>query len=113
MIDRDADIAYQITDELWKQIRPMLPPEVTESRDGRPRLDNRKAMEAILWVFRAGRKWKELPVVLGSPGSVRCRLKKWQRAGLFQRMWQSGLLTYNEMKSLVWYGKRQKLHKDR
>ena len=108
-MDRDADMTYQITDEIWEQIRPMLPPEITESRDGGPKMDNRKAMEAILWVFRAGRKWKELPVDLGSPDSVRWRLKEWQRAGLFQRMWQSGLLTYDEMKALVWYGKEWRM----
>jgi putative transposase len=107
MIDRD--ITYQITDEIWEQIRPMLPPEITESGDNRPRIDNRKAMEAILWVFRAGCKWKELPVGLGSPDSVCWRLREWQRAGLFQRMWQSGLLTYDEMKALVWYGKERKM----
>ena len=105
----DRDITYQITDEIWEQIRPMLPPEITESRDSSPQIDNRKAMEAILWVFRAGRKWKELPVGLGSPDSVRWRLREWQRAGLFQRMWQSGLLTYDEMKALVWYGKEWRM----
>ena len=69
-------------------------------------MDSRKAMEAILYIFRSGCKWKSIPPGLGSPGAVRRRFREWQDAGLFQRLWQAGLLEYEEMRELVWYGKR-------
>jgi putative transposase len=98
--------AYRISDDLWEQIKPLLPPELPRPRGGRPRMDSRKAMEAILYIFRSGCKWKSLPRSLGSPGAVRRRFREWQDAGLFQRLWQAGLLEYDEMREMVWYGKR-------
>jgi putative transposase len=98
--------AYRISDDLWEQIKPILPPELPRPRGGRPRMDRRKAMEAILYVFRTGCEWKSIPPDLGSPGAVRRRFLEWQDAGLFQRMWQAGLMEYDEMREMVWYGKR-------
>jgi transposase len=44
---------------------------------------------------------------------VRRRFREWQSAGVFQRMWQAGLLTYDEMRAMVWYGKRWKMPSNR
>jgi putative transposase len=100
---------YPIPDALWAQIKPLLPKELPKSRGGRPRIDQRKAMEAILYIFRRGCKWASLPRSMGSAKAVRRRLREWQKAGVFQRMWQAGLLEYDEMREMVWYGKRWKM----
>ena len=96
---------YQISDELWKRIERLLPPPKPKKKPGRPRMDNRKAMEAILYVFRNGYKWEEIPSSLGAGSTVRRRFHEWRKAGLFQRMWRTGLLTYDEMREFIWYGK--------
>ncbi|MFC1716788.1 transposase [Candidatus Poribacteria bacterium] len=96
---------YQISDTLWEQIEPLLPPELPRLRGGRPRMDNRKAMEAIFYVFRNGCEWKSVPRSLGTGSTVYRRFQEWQESGLFQRMWRAGLLTYDELEKTVWYGK--------
>jgi len=105
MAKRDVNESYRISDSLWEQIEPLLPPELPKPRGGRPRMDNRKAMAAILYAFRAGCKWNALPHSLGAPSTVRQRFQEWRKAGVFQRMWRAGLLTYDEMRAMVWYGK--------
>jgi putative transposase len=105
----DPDETYQISDSLWAQIKILLPPELPKRSDGRPRIDQRKAMEAILYIFRSGCIWGSLPGSLGSPSAVRRRFREWQKAGVFQRMWQADLLTYDEMRDMVWYGKEWKM----
>jgi putative transposase len=110
MSDNDVNESYRISDQLWEQIKPLLPPELPKPKGGRPRINDRKVMEAILCIFRAGWKWKSLPSSLGSPSTVRHRFKEWQKSGVFQRMWLAGLLTYDEMRALVWYGKKRELH---
>ena len=100
MADNDVNGSYRISDELWEQIEPLLPPELPKPRGGRPRMDDRKAMEAIFYVFRAGWNWKGLPRSLGASSTVRKRFRGWQKAGLFQRMWRAGLLTYDELRAL-------------
>ena len=101
-----SDDTYGISDSLWEQIEPLLPPEPPKPKGGRPRMDNRKAMEAILYMLRSGCKWKEIPRSLGAPSTVRRRFREWQELGVFQRMWRADLLTYDEMRVLVWYGNR-------
>jgi putative transposase len=105
MAGRDANELYRISDSLWEQIEPLLPPELPRLKGGRPRMDNRKAMEAILYVFRICHRWSALPHGLGVPSTVRKRFQEWRKAGVFQRMWRAGLLTYDELRAMVWYGK--------
>ena len=105
MASVDIEQSYQIPDELWKKIEPLLPPEVPKPKGGRPRMGNRKAMEAILYIFQVDCKWKMLPRNLGAPSTVYSRFREWRKAGVFQRMWMSGLLTYDELRAFIWHGK--------
>jgi putative transposase len=95
----------RISDALWEQIEPLLPPELPIPRAGRPRMDNRKAMEAIFYVLRNNCAWKALPRSLGAKSTVHDRFREWLKAGVFQRMWQAGVLTYDELRTLVWRSK--------
>jgi transposase len=48
-----------LTHEQWQSIRPLLPPS---SRVGRPREGwRRQVVNAILYVIRTGRQWRQLP----------------------------------------------------
>lgn len=105
MADVDLNSVLRIPDAVWEQIEPLLPPEFPQPRVGRPRMDDRKAMEAILYVFRTGCKWKAIPRSLGTGSSVYQRFQEWRKAGVFQRMWVAGFLSYDEMRALVWYDK--------
>jgi putative transposase len=109
MADKGTDARYRIPDALWERIQLLLPPEPTKPRGGRPRIDQRKAMEAILYIFRNGCMWQSLPRNMGSPKAIRRRFREWQKAGVFQRMWQADLLTYDEMREMVWYGKEWRM----
>ena len=94
-----------IPDDLWEKIKPLLPPVVSEAQDSSARMDDRKAMEAILYIFRIGCDWGLLPHNMGERSIVYERFQEWQKSGLFQRMWKAGLLTYDELEKMVWYGK--------
>lgn len=54
---------YELTDEQWDKIETLFP---TYTR-GRPaRHDNRKMLNAILWINRTGAPWRDLPERYGS-----------------------------------------------
>ena len=105
MVNGDMDKKYRIPDELWKQIEPLLPPELSKPKGGRPRMGNREAMEAILYVFRTECKWKALPHSFGASSTVHDRFQEWRKAGLFERMWKAGLLKYAELRAFFWHGR--------
>ncbi len=107
MTCKDINGSHLISDALWKQIEPLLPPQVPKSTGGRPRMDNRKAMEAILYVLHKEFRWKELPRSMGAVTTVRRRFLEWRKAGVFQRMWRSGLLTYDELRASFWYARKR------
>jgi putative transposase len=93
---------YQIPDALWVQMVCVLPPPKVRKKEGRPRMDDRQAMTAILYVWRPGCQWKARPRSLGAASTVHDRFQAWRRAGAFERLWQAGLLTSDTLKGLEW-----------
>lgn len=93
---------FQIPDELWKRILPLLPPEKEKEKPGRPRMDDRQAMDAIFYVLRTGCQWKAIPRTLGASSTIHDRFQEWQKAGLFRKLWQAGVIEYNDVKGIDW-----------
>jgi transposase len=71
----------ELTDEQWQRIRPLLPPQ--KPKTGRPALDHRDMVNAILYVQREGVPWRQLPPRFGSWSTVACRYYRWKRAGIW------------------------------
>jgi transposase len=59
----------------WRRIKGLLP------RRG-PKTDNRKFVNAVLWIARTGAPWRDLPRRLGRWNSVWRRLRRWAAAGV-------------------------------
>ena len=74
------DKNYQLPDELWERIEPILPKRVPNPKGGRPREDDRKMMTAIFYVLRTGGQWNGLPGNLGASSTVHDRFQEWERA---------------------------------
>lgn len=55
-------------------------------RRGRPWNDHRKTLEGIIWRFRTGAPWRDLPGVFGSYKSVWQRHRRWSTDGTYDRM---------------------------
>ena len=52
---------YELSDEEWATIRPMLPNKAR----GLPRVDDRRVLNGIFWVLRSGAPWRDLPNAFG------------------------------------------------
>jgi transposase len=51
----------RIPDEIWDEIRMILPPEKPDNTIGRPAVSFRKVLDGILYVLRTECQWKMLP----------------------------------------------------
>ena len=81
--------AWEVGDELWARIQPLLPHRPRRRRyPGRRRLDDRGCLNGILYVLRTGITWAQLPRQLGYGSGVTCwrRLRDWQQAGVWDRL---------------------------
>ncbi len=76
----------ELTDEQWKLIEPHLPPA---ARTGRPRNDDRKTVNGILYVLVTGCRWMDMPEKYGSHKSVWERHKKWSEEEAWKRVMDS------------------------
>ena len=95
MIETSANAA-PISDETWELIAPLLPAPRRKNRRGRPRMNDREAMAAILYRLRSGCSWKGLPRCLGISSTVYDRFQEWRTEGVFEKMRRSGILGQDE-----------------
>jgi transposase len=78
-----------VSDDLWHLVEPLLPLEPPNPKGGRPRVPARVALEGIMYVLRSGIPWRMMPKELGCSG-VTCwrRVRDWQKAGMWRRLWR-------------------------
>ena len=78
---------YELTDQEWEQLSPLLPPEKT-GRRGRPQKDNRTMLNAMVWVARSGAPWRDLPERYGPWETVYSRFRKWVDDGILDNIFR-------------------------
>src|SRR5574337_1789626 len=96
---------WRCSDGFWAFVRALLPAPKRPDRlgRGRPRRDDRQAMDAILFVLRTGCQWNALNASgICSSSTAHRRFQEWRKAGVFLRLWRDGLEVYEELKGLNW-----------
>src|SRR5437660_237979 len=87
---------WEVSDEVWERVRPLIPEAPSHARGGRRRMDDRKAFEAIVYVLRTGIQWNALPRELGASSTVHDGFQEWERVGSFKAIWPGGLREYDD-----------------
>src|SRR5438270_11119012 len=93
---------WEVRDEVWEKVKPLIPAAPSHAKGGRPRMDDRRAFEAMVYVLRTGIQWNALPRELGASSTVHDRFQGWERAGLFEALWQAGLAEDDEPQGIGW-----------
>ncbi len=93
---------FRLPDEVWERLNFVLPEPVPKPKGGRPRMPDRQALDAIVYVLRTGCQWKSLPRSLGASSTVHDRFQEWVEAGVFFRLWEEGLKQYAEEVGIEW-----------
>ena len=98
------DDGWRLPDELWAKMQPLLPPRPPHPLGcHNPRVDDRRAMDAILLVLRTGMQWHALKATgLCHPSSAYRRFREWAAAGVFREFWRQGLLAYEAVTGVHW-----------
>ncbi|MDY7992387.1 IS5 family transposase [Paenibacillus polymyxa] len=72
-------------DQQWRQIQDLFPPE-RKPQGGRPAVDNRIMLNAMLWVAHSGAPWRDLPDFFPNWKSVYTRFRRWKKAGIWDEV---------------------------
>lgn len=95
---------WRTPDTLWAGIEPLLPPRKPHPLGcHNPRVDDRRAMDAIFFRLRTGCQWNALSATgLCSSSSAHRRFQEWCAAGVFLELWRRGLTQYEALKGIDW-----------
>nr|WP_320534657.1 transposase [Robbsia andropogonis] len=76
-----------LKDHEWELVEMLFNDEPKRSeRRGRPRVEPRAVVNAVLWVLSTGEGWSKLPGRYPSPPTCRRRFDEWQADGTLAEM---------------------------
>ncbi len=77
---------YALRDDQWDRISALLPGKVGDR--GRTASDNRLFIEAVLYRYRAGIPWRDLPERFGDFRVIHTRHMRWSKLGVWARVFK-------------------------
>lgn len=78
---------YALRDDQWERIERLLPGKPGDS--GVTAADNRLFVEAVLYRYRAGIPWRDLPERFGDFRVIHTRHMRWSRKGVWERVFKA------------------------
>lgn len=77
---------YALRDDQWARIKDLLPGR--EGHVGVTAKDNRLFVEAVLYRYRAGIPWRDVPERFGPWKAVHTRFTRWAASGVWERLFK-------------------------
>lgn len=90
---------HELSNEQWAVLEKLLP---KPKRMGRPRADDRKTLNGILFVLKTGCAWADMPRSYGSYVTCWRRLQQWTADGTWERIWQALLKQLDGAGKIAW-----------
>jgi putative transposase len=81
------DTIWEVPDELWEQIKPILRELDPAKGTGRKRTDARRALNGVIFRLRTGCQWNRLPREFGDDSTVHRAFQRWRGRGVLRRVW--------------------------
>ena len=81
------DTIWEVHDELWERIEPIILEEDSPKARGRKRADPRQMLNGIIFRLRSGCQWNQLPKEIGDDSTIHRTLQRWVELGVLCRMW--------------------------
>ena len=78
---------FVLTDAQWAKMEPHCLGKPGDP--GRSGDDNRRFVEAILWIVRTGSPWRDIPPSFGKWSSIYTRFRDWTAADIFARLFEA------------------------
>jgi len=74
---------FDLTDEEWALLEPLLPQQRKSAR-----ADDRRVLNGIFYALRTGMPWRDLPERYGPYTTAYNRFNRWSRRGIWKRVFE-------------------------
>ena len=75
---------HDISDRMWELLEPHLPGR--RGAWGRVAQDNRRFINAVIWILRTGAPWRDLPPEYGDWKNTHRRFCRWRDKGIWAKL---------------------------
>ena len=93
---------WELPDELWERIRPILEDRYPPAATGRPRADLRVMLDAIIYRMRSGVQWNQLPRSFGPDSTVHDWFQRFAADGVLREIWAELVRECDELGEVSW-----------
>lgn len=80
-------VIWRCPDELWKEVALVLDELDPPAKTGRKRIDQRTALDGMIYRMRTGCQWNALPGEFGDDASVHRTMQRWVAKEVFPLIW--------------------------
>eukprot|EP01012_Entosiphon_sulcatum_P032873 TRINITY_DN41727_c0_g1_i1.p1 TRINITY_DN41727_c0_g1~~TRINITY_DN41727_c0_g1_i1.p1 ORF type:complete len:124 (+),score=12.15 TRINITY_DN41727_c0_g1_i1:416-787(+) len=77
---------HELTDDQFNKIKSFLPGSA--GTVGVTAQDNRLFVNAVIWIFKTGAPWRDLPERFGNWNSIHKRFSRWSKLGVFEKIFR-------------------------
>ncbi len=93
---------HGVTDAQWEESRVRLPKAKRSPQGGRPRADDRKCFEGLLWILWTGAPWSALLRESGAKSTAHRRRAEWTADETLLNLWRAFLARLSERQQVRW-----------
>ncbi len=93
---------WRVDDTLWSEVEAVLTEFDPPARYGPDRIDQRKALDGVIYRMRSGVQWNQLPREFGDDASVHRTFQRWVKRGVIGRLWAVLLGVCDQLGGVDW-----------
>jgi len=93
---------WELTDEQWELVEPILRPARRENNRGRLWDDTRTVLNGVLWILGSGAQWSEMPPKYPPYQTCHRRFQQWIRDGSWLRRCACWPAIFMSEASCIW-----------
>ena len=93
---------WRVDDALWAEARKVLEEHDPPARFGPDRIDQRKALDGVIYRVRSGVQWNHLPREFGDDASAHRTFQRWVERGVIAKLWAVLVEGCEELSGVGW-----------
>ena len=93
---------WRVDDVLWAKVEAVLAEFDPPARFGPDRIDQRDALDGVIYRTRSGVQWNQLPREFGDDSSVHRTFQRWVGRGVIGRIWATLVGACEELGGVAW-----------